>query len=708
MAQRVATPQGTKRRYPGFSSPPGLHAEEPEARRPPYPPPGSMGGLQAPQVGVAVVTIDMFRDYQRQVAASFERQSNQLVALQGRVQAIEGRIQSLEDAEDMAIDAVREIRDGVIPRVEQHHESLAALTEAATRQNTILETLGTLGQELRANQGRDAARPGQLAWRPGPLGGAGDQTKSTMEDLKAQLTRSFASLAEHDRRLGENDRHLAENNSRLGTHDRHLTDLERRVGDHDTRLAAHDRHLSDHNTRLGAHDRGFVENNGRLGSCEAHLRNHDVCVAKHNERMGTLDKVDEQLNGRITVLEQRTDHGLSPAQITAIMQNHQQRLESLEQTLQRHIKASQETQTTKPSSPRTRPHSASGETRTLVCQEGSESRSQPEQAGKASEKSQSSESPGKKTQKQNEEPDHTSELKRLDENLDAIGKRLAPLEQRMNLVEKEFEKLSQSTATPESMAKDPTSEEEGQYEILRHTNFQREEDLAGLRSNEDSQLLMQLYSEKDKCDDACYTVQRACVHMWSYLLCRSRKDEKLISDFWKREDWLNYPTILELERNPLMPKGKYFPRFVYEIGEIFNRKVVTKYSGRQATHRSTGYHLVVDVTKPEKSLWLIYRYQEVSSDGQSLKQSITYKQDHFWHPFASVCEFDIAMVFERFEDWKGTDTPVGSFTISKKLVRQTGSLVRPTFIEPVLQEVKDEIRRSWEASAPAPARAPRR
>ncbi|KAI0118684.1 hypothetical protein GGR51DRAFT_129241 [Nemania sp. FL0031] len=203
----------------------------------------------------------------------------------------------------------------------------------------------------------------------------------------------------------------------------------------------------------------------------------------------------------------------------------------------------------------------------------------------------------------------------------------------MNLVEKEFEKLSQSTTTPESMAKDPTSEEEGQYEILRHTNFQLQEDLSGLRSNEDSQLLMQLYSEKDKCDDACYTVQRACVHMWSYLLCRSRKDEKLISDFWKREDWLNYPTILELERNPLMPKGKYFPRYVYEIGEIFNRKVVTKYSGRQATHRSTGYHLVVDVTKPEKSLWLIYRYQE---------------------------------------------------------------------------EVKDEIRRSWEASAPAPARAPRR
>ncbi|KAI1197347.1 hypothetical protein F5X97DRAFT_181390 [Nemania serpens] len=381
------------------------------------------------------------------------------------------------------------------------------------------------------------------------------------------------------------------------------------------------------------------------------------------------------------------------------MENHQQRLESLEQTLQRHIKSSQEAQSAKPSSHQGQPHSASGETRTVVCQTSSESRSQSEQPGKGSEKSQGSESSTKKNQRQHDEINLTSDLKRLSEQLDAIDKRIAPLEERMNVVEQDFVALSQSPTCSESIAKDTTSEEEGQYEILRRTNFQRQEDLAGLRSNEDSQLLMQLFSERDKCEDACYTVQRACVHMWSYLLCRSRKDERLISDFWKREDWLEYPTILELERNSLMPKGKYFPRFVYEIGEIFNRKVVTKYSGRQATHRSTGYHLVVDVTKPEKSLWLIYRYQEVSGDGQSLKQSITYKQDSFWHPFASVCEFDIAMVFERFEDWKGTDTPVGSFTTSKKLVRQTAALIRPTFIEPVLQEVKDDIRRSWEISA---------
>ncbi|KAI0969322.1 hypothetical protein F4678DRAFT_171185 [Xylaria arbuscula] len=286
MAQRVATPQGTKRRYPGFSSSPGLHMEDPETRRPPYPPPGSMGGLQAPQVGVAVVTIDMFREFQRQVASNFERQNSQITLLQERVQSIEGRVQSLEDAEDMAIDAVREIRDGVIPRVEQHHESLDSLTAAVTHQTNIIDAWGSLGQEFRANQSRDSVRPSPLTWRPGPLGGASDQAKNAIEDLKTQITRSFASLAEHDRRLGEIDAHL-------GTHDRHLTDHERRVGEHDTRLSGHERHLSDHNTRFGAHDRHFGEQNARLGVHEGHLRDHDVCVAKHNDRMGALDKAND-------------------------------------------------------------------------------------------------------------------------------------------------------------------------------------------------------------------------------------------------------------------------------------------------------------------------------------------------------------------------------------------------------------------------------
>jgi chromosome segregation ATPase len=252
-----------------------------------------MSGLQAPQVGVAVVTVDMFREYQRQVATTFELHGNQIAMLKERVQTMEGRIQSLEDAEDMAIDAVREIRDEMFPRIQEHHDKLDTLTVAVARQNTILDALGSIGQELRANQNRDAARPGQLAWRPGPLGGGNDQMKSTLEDFKSQLARSFASLAEHDRRLGEND-------TRLGTHDRHLTEHDSRLGEHNKGLqehskglAAHDRHLAEHNIRLATHDRHFAEHDARLGAHERHLREHDACLGDHGGHLGALDKTND-------------------------------------------------------------------------------------------------------------------------------------------------------------------------------------------------------------------------------------------------------------------------------------------------------------------------------------------------------------------------------------------------------------------------------
>ncbi|GAP90061.2 putative chromosome segregation ATPase-like protein [Rosellinia necatrix] len=436
MAQRVGTPQGTKRRYPDMSSPPGLHAGESESRRPPYPPPSAMGGLQAPQVGVAVVTIDMFRDYQRQVAATFERQGAQIALLQERVQAVEGRVQSLEDAEDMAIDAVREIRDNVIPRVERHHADLGALAAAVAGQSTALEALSSPGQEYRSNQGRDAARPSQPAWRPGPLGGATDQAKSAMEDMKTQLTRSFASLAEHDRRLGESD-------ARLVAYDAHLTDCGRRVVGHDTRLVGHERQLGDHNTRLAAHDRHFGEHDVRLRNNENHLRDHDLCVAKHTERLGVLEKANEQLLGRVTVLERGIEHKLSPTQITAIMQNHQQRLESLEQNWQQRMKASQEAQVARPHSPYDRSHSASGEARTLVRRVGLESRVQAEELGKAPEKAQGSEAQSQRPDARREGTLHAPDLRRLGEQLAAIDKRIVPLEQRMGSIETGFEKLSQ-------------------------------------------------------------------------------------------------------------------------------------------------------------------------------------------------------------------------------------------------------------------------
>ncbi|KAI1265224.1 hypothetical protein F5Y18DRAFT_387858 [Xylariaceae sp. FL1019] len=504
MAQHLATPQGAKRAFPFATSPPGLHADESENRRPPpslRPPQLPVtGGLQPPHVGVAVVTVDMFREYQRNLGTTIENQTNQIAELQGRVQVLEGRLRSFEDAEDMAIDAVREIRDQVVSRVDKHHESLGTLTVAVNRQNNVLEALESISQELRAQQGRnDVARAN--AWRPGPLGGTSDPMKSTLDEFKSHITTSFASLGEHERRLA------------------------------------------------------------------------------------SLERTDRIAQERVSVLE-RKSLALDPGQISAVIQHHQQRLDVLGRELPQCIKLAQEAQ-------------AMSASRTMDCRCAATANSHAREHHVPG-RDQNEEFPPTETEPlaQDKLPlDRDSQrlqpagaisipqLGQIIQRLDAIDKRIMPLEERIDMVEKGFENLSKSASTPDNVAKEPEAEEESQYQILMHTDFQRSEDLAGLRTNEDAQLLMQLFSEKEKCDDACYTVQRACVHMWSYLLCRSRKDPRLISDFWRSPDWKDFPTVLELEQSDAMPDGKYLPRYVYEIGEIFNRKSGSKQSGRQVTHR---------------------------------------------------------------------------------------------------------------------------
>ncbi|CAJ2509843.1 Uu.00g057430.m01.CDS01 [Anthostomella pinea] len=271
------------------------------------------------------------------------------------------------------------------------------------------------------------------------------------------------------------------------------------------------------------------------------------------------------------------------------------------------------------------------------------------------------------------------------------------LSERITSIEMQLENVRLSVATLECEAQNKNSEEEGQLEFLKRTDFRREGDLLALKPYEDTPLLVVLFSEKDKCEDDSLTVSRACLHKWSYLLCRSREDPKLISDFWKQDHWKQFPVVIELERKADVAKddNRYYPRYVIELGEIYNLKPKTNYFGGQITHQSTGFHLVMDVTRPEKSLWMVYRYEDQASNGRNLKQSIKYRQDRFWHPFSSVGEFDIAQVYERIEDWMGFNTPVGRYAASRKLVKQTAGLVKPMFVEPIIDEVREEIARGW-------------
>ncbi|KAI0016683.1 hypothetical protein F4780DRAFT_667609 [Xylariomycetidae sp. FL0641] len=269
-------------------------------------------------------------------------------------------------------------------------------------------------------------------------------------------------------------------------------------------------------------------------------------------------------------------------------------------------------------------------------------------------------------------------LRRLETNVATTSQRITPLEASVAALKKDVKQLSGGQ----------------QMDLLRAMDWRSTTDLERLKGLEDTYLHVQLFSEKDKCGGAAYTVSRATVNKWFYLIPRSR-DKAWIPAPMNKPIWETYPFVVQLRPSGSRAGIGYYPQYVFEIGELFNRRVLPKEHGRQETHRSTGFHLVMDITKPEKPLWIVYRYTELAPDGESLKKTITYEHDAFWHPFGDVGRFDIAQVFEKVEDWNGVDTHVGAFATSKDLVARTAMRIKPEVYEPDVDKLKAAVEKGW-------------
>lgn len=238
---------------------------------------------------------------------------------------------------------------------------------------------------------------------------------------------------------------------------------------------------------------------------------------------------------------------------------------------------------------------------------------------------------------------------------------------------------------------------------LHHVDFRRQPDLKRLKSTANTPFFAPLFSSLDQYDSsATYTVQNYW-NTWLYLLCRTRNEPSLISNYFDDKEWKPLPDVIELDTsaqddNPdfissLSPCPE-FPRYILDLGEVFVQKRCP--NSHQNIQRSSGFHLVMDVTKPQKPLWIVYRYHEIGQHDR-LDSTPIYKQDLVWHPFASAAgiEFDSAQVFATVAEWRGDSTPPASFEAAVDLVKRTGKIRKPTFVEPVLREVKQEIQKGW-------------
>ncbi|KAK6067921.1 hypothetical protein SCUP234_11394 [Seiridium cupressi] len=234
--------------------------------------------------------------------------------------------------------------------------------------------------------------------------------------------------------------------------------------------------------------------------------------------------------------------------------------------------------------------------------------------------------------------------------------------------------------------------------LLHKMDFRDPDDRQALKKIEDYEVTLSLFLSDEMCENELIAYSVRCRGPFgNYLVPGDRKHPDKVSTFWCSPEWADFPSTIELsDHREDGTNLTLFPKYVWEIGEIYVRRTVRE--ANQWTDRSTGYHLVIDVTTPAKSVWMVYRYAEHGDHGR-IERNVKKLKDPFWHPFAPITQdsFDAAQVFAKVKDWHGEETPAGQFKKAAQLVKATGRNfpMTPTFVRPLKEEVKKVIEKGW-------------
>ncbi|RYP91595.1 hypothetical protein DL770_002309 [Monosporascus sp. CRB-9-2] len=197
---------------------------------------------------------------------------------------------------------------------------------------------------------------------------------------------------------------------------------------------------------------------------------------------------------------------------------------------------------------------------------------------------------------------------------------------------------------------------------------------------------------------------------WDYVLrngkrplCAQRHERGYLRDYSGRDKLKSLAlrfysqTVLELEiREPSHIQTLVAsPKYVTFLGELFGAFSGSK-GGRPPYETSANnLCLVMDVTKPSKSVWLVYRY-EFREGGNILEYE--FHQDKNMFPTVEK-EFDLALVCEDIRDW---EEPNGSCELPhfnnekvEDVMRRTACRVKPVFTRPNLDDLLVAIEEGW-------------
>lgn len=170
---------------------------------------------------------------------------------------------------------------------------------------------------------------------------------------------------------------------------------------------------------------------------------------------------------------------------------------------------------------------------------------------------------------------------------------------------------------------------------------------------------------------------------------RSSDPFKPVSLLWYGEEIME----LEVRKHPSSEISNILPKYVLHLGDLF--VVHPRINGENGEHDApyessmNNLSIVMDVCKPSKSLWLVYK-NHIHDDG--------FYPDREAFPKIRV-DFDLALILEDIHDWdepkRWSNLPYLDSLKVVESMRRTACRAEPVFIRPVLDDVLQTIEDGW-------------
>jgi hypothetical protein len=151
--------------------------------------------------------------------------------------------------------------------------------------------------------------------------------------------------------------------------------------------------------------------------------------------------------------------------------------------------------------------------------------------------------------------------------------------------------------------------------------------------------------------------------------------------------------ILELRLHESVPDtvaSVSRPRYFMPLGEVYR---ASRSSYKTEEVQSTNFFVLMDVTSPKKSIWLMFRYERpfVGRDGPGW-EPVSFDLKPLFGPRI----FDMVCLLEDVRDWAGPEQDMVDMDRLTAMLPDHTMHLKPDLFLPVLADLKKELDKGWD------------